>query len=1310
MRGTAISTTLLTVLAVAVIGAPCSTTGPLQKTFDAGALVIPMDNCYQTREGGAAHAETNGCNSAADDGVFRAYGLVYFLLKHDVPVYWAIDGAQPNAKTSATAPDVTVPVGPVPLVRKLNWSTFGFDEFGAHGGEGALDSTKAIKYIGGPFIIEAKDKAAALALLQSDSDFARWRSERYVDIHEVENGFTARQVRPLSGQPPKIAILNIAGPKTSADVMIKYAEAAGFDWTCNGACTLPDGSDCDCAGGISKLDSNCTKARMLSRYGITVNNGPGRVYDVLCDKDFLPDYSNPSAPDFTKSTLLSTTAGSYNYKLLWAPHWETPRGTCPAGLVHPSGSTLSCGTVPDPSAAIGSGSRNLADWLACIQKFVNAGNNLFAECHAIVSLEGGYGLADTNGPIKEYGLPITRFQSTASMNRSQYSAIGASAVDEFLPTEPTMQIADFTFSVVSGNVSAYLADPSGNAGFGMPASSYNGGVKHLITQNNGSPNLDVATSIVPNDPEAGPRGAIVYLGGHDYSNQTAGTRIVLNTLFNLGFACADPKTAAGAPVTCSTGLLGACATGTLRCASAGGLACVGPSPQAQDSCNGTDDNCNGIIDDPETCSPPVCTEGTHQACPESMSDPAHPPQGECKAGQQTCTSGGYWGACQGAVLPTPEVCNGKDDDCDGTVDNGNLCPTGYACTGGICLPSTCNNETARCPIGFTCDATNHPNQPCQPDACAGGATCPTGTVCISGACKDPCQGVTCGSGSSCSGGQCIAGGCALSGCASGQTCVAGSCVADPCKSASCPEGTFCRPVPGNAVGDCVRSCSYVSCPPGQQCGNDGFCESTCTPACASGQACVNGACAADPCAGVSCGSSQACRNGACVDGLCANVICPLGRCDPATGQCVEGGKTISTQRDVPPAKSGGCASTGPGGLFSLAALLAFLWRRRTGGRPAALRVPSLRRAGVAGLAAAALALATTTAGCSKGGTPACKNGQSACGSACVDLTSAADSCGVCGKTCSAGFQCVAGSCAFATGNPYLKSVTPGTLAVGGTAKLTLAGEGFREGAKVRVTGPGPKQEGTLVLDDPTGAAAHVEGIDLDGWDLGTAEVRVVNPPTNLISNAVTVSVQAQTMVRRADPSSASQDQTSEVSVALTGAGFVQGAVVSLTLGGNVHALDTTYVSAGHLTAKLVPSTLAVGSYDLTVTNPGSAPTAPIGFTILEGTPGAISLSQTCGVVGSTAAAVVVTGANLYPTSSVRVTGGSIVNSPLPDAARCASGTDALGRCVGGLLATVDLSGIPPNCYAVTVVNPGPLTSPAAHFVVAASCSPAPTCP
>ncbi len=65
-------------------------------------------------------------------------------------------------------------------------------------------------------------------------------------------------------------------------------------------------------------------------------------------------------------------------------------------------------------------------------------------------------------------------------------------------------------------------------------------------------------------------------------------------------------------------------------------------------------------------------------------------KGLCKYGKQTC-SGGSFGACTGQVTPVGETCDGYDQNCDGTVDNGVNCSDGNACTSDACVSGKCQN-------------------------------------------------------------------------------------------------------------------------------------------------------------------------------------------------------------------------------------------------------------------------------------------------------------------------------------------------------------------------------------------------------------------------------------------------------------------------------------------------------------------------------------------------------------------------------------------------------------------------------------------
>ncbi len=115
-----------------------------------------------------------------------------------------------------------------------------------------------------------------------------------------------------------------------------------------------------------------------------------------------------------------------------------------------------------------------------------------------------------------------------------------------------------------------------------------------------------------------------------------------------GAAC-PPDGFAPTASSCSAGL--AC-TGAVCCAPG-----VTPGPE---SCNGVDDDCNGVVDDGVTRD---CYAGA----------PGTAGVGACRLGVQACAAG-VWGACGGAVLPVPEVCNGVDDNCNGTPDDGIVCP------------------------------------------------------------------------------------------------------------------------------------------------------------------------------------------------------------------------------------------------------------------------------------------------------------------------------------------------------------------------------------------------------------------------------------------------------------------------------------------------------------------------------------------------------------------------------------------------------------------------------------------------------------
>lgn len=81
------------------------------------------------------------------------------------------------------------------------------------------------------------------------------------------------------------------------------------------------------------------------------------------------------------------------------------------------------------------------------------------------------------------------------------------------------------------------------------------------------------------------------------------------------------------------------------------------------TCDATHECLSGYV-----CLSGVCKKSAVLDCTPMATQPCGETRGECMAGTQTCSEAGAWGACEGAVGPVTEVCDGKDNDCDGTTD------------------------------------------------------------------------------------------------------------------------------------------------------------------------------------------------------------------------------------------------------------------------------------------------------------------------------------------------------------------------------------------------------------------------------------------------------------------------------------------------------------------------------------------------------------------------------------------------------------------------------------------------------------------
>ncbi len=161
--------------------------------------------------------------------------------------------------------------------------------------------------------------------------------------------------------------------------------------------------------------------------------------------------------------------------------------------------------------------------------------------------------------------------------------------------------------------------------------------------------------------------------------------------------------------------------------------------------NGVDDDLDGRIDeddpgcedleDDDELNPAECVHGAERPCGDN--------EGECRRGTQLCVQGTF-GPCEGEVGPTPELCDGLDNDCNAQVDDGvsEACQAGSCAGARVCVQDSGvpGGEWTDCiPVGSSpevCDDADNDCdgqadegvvEPCVVNGCDGQRICVPGT-------------------------------------------------------------------------------------------------------------------------------------------------------------------------------------------------------------------------------------------------------------------------------------------------------------------------------------------------------------------------------------------------------------------------------------------------------------------------------------------------------------------------------------------------------------------------------------------------------
>ncbi|MCX7957515.1 MAG: MopE-related protein [Deltaproteobacteria bacterium] len=314
------------------------------------------------------------------------------------------------------------------------------------------------------------------------------------------------------------------------------------------------------------------------------------------------------------------------------------------------------------------------------------------------------------------------------------------------------------------------------------------------------------------------------------------------------------------------------------------ILCV-PTNNGKEICDGIDNNCDGRTDEDYVCGSCVITGSITEKCDETTKcNTCFIVGGEkyiCvsengsefswkKESETECTQAreGHVVRCENrcflceggkysdSFIINTESCDKKDNNCNGQVDEGDICKTFEVCIDGQCVEKPCS-KNEDCPIGKICKNSK----------------------CVS--CQDVTDDSLCGSGKICVNGACIQGDCHQNSDCSAGICVSNRCCPDCCTDKKdCPPELICKQ--GKCT-QCIDGIEDLACGLGYICEDKKCIKGDCHPdlgsyACPlSDKICVNYSCCKP--GPTCCLQNNHCKN---------NMYCTQSftcECSPGYGDC-----------------------------------------------------------------------------------------------------------------------------------------------------------------------------------------------------------------------------------------------------------------------------------------------------------------------------------------------------------------------------------------------------------------------------------------